>query len=103
MHVCFGHDRQCKLGHALFSSNGQNGGPMTTEFQDRPITRSCRIDGTRRRESHAGVAELADAQDLKSWVPRGACGFDSRPRQISNNLQIVALVSSSAPLNTRRL
>ena len=29
---------------------------------------------------HAGVAELADAQDLKSWVPRGACGFDPRPR-----------------------
>jgi hypothetical protein len=28
----------------------------------------------------AGVAELADAQDLKSWVPQGACGFDSRPR-----------------------
>src|SRR6476659_8584875 len=28
----------------------------------------------------AGVAELADAQDLKSWVPKGACGFDSRPR-----------------------
>jgi hypothetical protein len=27
------------------------------------------------------VAELADAQDLKSWVPRGACGFDARPRQ----------------------
>jgi integrase len=26
------------------------------------------------------VAELADAQDLKSWVPQGACGFDSRPR-----------------------
>ena len=30
--------------------------------------------------SVAGVAELADAQDLKSWVPQGACGFDSRPR-----------------------
>jgi hypothetical protein len=28
----------------------------------------------------AGVAELADAQDLKSWVPQGACGFDPRPR-----------------------
>ena len=26
------------------------------------------------------MAELADAQDLKSWVPKGACGFDSRPR-----------------------
>ncbi len=31
----------------------------------------------------AGVAELADAQDLKSWVPQGACGFDSRPRHSS--------------------
>jgi hypothetical protein len=31
---------------------------------------------------HAGVAELADAQDLKSWVAQAACGFDSRPRQI---------------------
>ena len=29
---------------------------------------------------YAGVAELADAQDLKSWVPQGACGFDSHPR-----------------------
>ena len=28
----------------------------------------------------AGVAKLADAQDLKSWVPQGACGFDPRPR-----------------------
>ena len=28
----------------------------------------------------AGVAELADAQDLKSWVSKEACGFDSRPR-----------------------
>jgi hypothetical protein len=28
----------------------------------------------------AGVAELADAQDLKSWAPQGACGFDSHPR-----------------------
>jgi hypothetical protein len=27
------------------------------------------------------VAELADAQDLKSWVPQGACGFKTRPRQ----------------------
>ena len=29
---------------------------------------------------HAGVAELADARDLKSRVPKGACGFDPRPR-----------------------
>jgi hypothetical protein len=30
--------------------------------------------------SDAGVAKLADAQDLKSWAPKGACGFDPRPR-----------------------
>ena len=28
----------------------------------------------------AGVAELADARDLKSRVPKGACGSDSHPR-----------------------
>lgn len=28
----------------------------------------------------AGVAELADAQDLKSCDPKGSCGFDPRPR-----------------------
>ena len=33
-----------------------------------------------RFHSQAGVAELADAQDLKSWVRKRACGFDSRPR-----------------------
>ena len=32
------------------------------------------------RDVGAGVAELADAQDLKSWVPEGTCGFDPRPR-----------------------
>ena len=26
------------------------------------------------------MAKLADAQDLKSWVAKAACGFDSRPR-----------------------
>jgi hypothetical protein len=29
---------------------------------------------------HAGVAKLADAQDLKSWDSKESCGFDSRPR-----------------------
>ena len=28
----------------------------------------------------AGVAKLADAQDLKSWVRKRTCGFDPRPR-----------------------
>jgi hypothetical protein len=34
--------------------------------------------------AYAGVAELADAQDLKSWVAQAACGFDSRPRHQNN-------------------
>ena len=29
---------------------------------------------------YAGVAKLADAQDLKSCGPYGPCGFDSHPR-----------------------
>ena len=32
-------------------------------------------------DSHAGVAELADAQDLKSCDAKASCGFDPRPRQ----------------------
>jgi integrase len=44
------------------------------------------------------VAELADAQDLKSWVPQGACGFDSRPRHYINNGQ-----KSLGDLKTARL
>src|SRR4029453_14764918 len=30
----------------------------------------------------AGVAKLTDAQDLKTWAPQGACGFESRPRHL---------------------
>src|SRR6516165_3796168 len=42
---------------------------------------ACRVKiGTLHQPNHAGVAELADAQDLKSWVPQGACGFNPRPR-----------------------
>src|SRR6478672_10197508 len=32
------------------------------------------------RSPQAGVAKLADAQDLKSWDRKRSCGFDSRPR-----------------------
>jgi hypothetical protein len=40
----------------------------------------------------AGVAELADAQDLKSWAWQRACGFDSRPRHhLFNNLAKIIL------------
>src|SRR5262245_59916172 len=35
---------------------------------------------SRNIRTYAGVAELADAQDLKSWVWKQACGFDRRPR-----------------------
>ena len=31
----------------------------------------------------AGVTELVDVRDLKSRVPKGACGFDSHPRHIT--------------------
>jgi hypothetical protein len=45
--------------------------------------RNCEYQ--KRRESlhlkrSAWVTELADVPDLKSGAPRGACGFDSRPR-----------------------
>ena len=37
----------------------------------------------------AGVAKLADAQDLKSWDSKESCGFDSRPRhQIAKDFAI---------------
>src|SRR3954465_11321136 len=44
-----------------------------------PVDRFDRIDTPAHRWL-AGVAKLADAQDLKSWVAKAACGFDSRPR-----------------------
>jgi hypothetical protein len=47
----------------------------------------------------AGVAELADAQDLKSWVPQGACGFDSRPRHFANFFCLTALANGSCSDN----
>jgi hypothetical protein len=56
---------------------------MTASFHvpsTSPVQPSCRIVEVRLTERHAGVAELADAQDLKSWVAQAACGFDSRPR-----------------------
>src|SRR2546426_826439 len=36
--------------------------------------------------SRAGVAELEDARDLKSRAPKGACGFDPRPRHHISHL-----------------
>ena len=52
----------------------------------RHVSRSA-CDNDARKPNHtnsfseyAGVAKLADAQDLKSWDSQGSCGFDSRPR-----------------------
>ena len=42
--------------------------------------KALRREGTIGSRHDAGVAELADAQDLKSWDPQGSCGFDSHPR-----------------------
>ena len=47
----------------------------------------------------AGVAKLADAQDLKSWDPQGSCGFDPRPRH-SNSLSRVVAPWASAGHST---
>jgi hypothetical protein len=50
---------------------------MLSGSDDQPLAVES---GSPSTESHAGVAELADAQDLKSWAAQAACGFDSRPR-----------------------
>ena len=42
---------------------------------------------------HAGVAKLADAQDLKSWIAKAMCGFDSHPRHYRPTGAIRASVS----------
>jgi hypothetical protein len=46
--------------------------------------------------NEAGVAKLADAQDLKSWAPQGACGFESRPRH-----QLNQLLSARSPISPK--
>ena len=38
----------------------------------------------------AGVAKLADAQDLKSWDSEESCGFDSRPRHSRSFVRVHA-------------
>ena len=43
----------------------------------------------------AGVAELADAQDLKSWVAQAACGFDSRPRHQMRHAEMLTNATTS--------
>ena len=61
-------------------SHGQNAWTKRGKQATRPRHLLCnsliRLD----HSPHAGVAELADARDLKSRVPQGACGFDPRPR-----------------------
>jgi hypothetical protein len=44
------------------------------------------------------VAKLADAQDLKSWAPQGACGFDPHPRH--HQLPPVESCAAIAPENS---
>ena len=51
---------------------------------------------------YAGVAELADAQDLKSWVPRGACGFKTRPRQ-TTKFRMIFVARRSGNLEIARV
>ena len=46
---------------------------------------SCKISNVPRTEQYAGVAELADAQDLKSCDPKGSCGFETRPRHLESS------------------
>ena len=43
--------------------------------------RASRARTCERLVADAGVAKLADARDLKSRAPEGACGFDPHPRQ----------------------
>src|SRR5713101_10069939 len=42
-----------------------------------PIPKNQKIKKPRKNRL-GRVAKVADAQDLKSWVPKGACGFESR-------------------------
>jgi hypothetical protein len=74
-------------------------------FQVRTISpRRYRIDKFHALNNHAGVAELADAQDLKSWVPQGACGFDARPRHTKESMTIAQfeLLTMCAVLNRQK-
>ena len=77
-------DRKCQDGEGcqdwISDGDGEN------KFQGH---QTLIVIGRRRSESthvrylhhYAGVAELADAQDLKSCDAKASCGFDPRPRQ----------------------
>ena len=56
-------------------------------------------------QQQAGVAELADAQDLKSWAAQAACGFDSHPRHhfLKETLAFWRVPDPSRGLETGRL
>ncbi len=66
--------------------------PLATITAHPCLTESCSAPTF---STDAGVAELADAQDLKSWVAKAACGFDSRPRH-----EIFGNSSDSGPRRT---
>ena len=61
-------------------SSGTIGGTKKRKGRIKQFRHSSYRVRIERLPTDAGVAKLADAQDLKSWVPQGACGFDSRPR-----------------------
>ena len=57
----------------------------------------------RRAEQRAEVAELADAQDLKSWDLKGSCGFDSRPRHQGSYPAMTLAEARTLALDKRHL
>ena len=48
---------------------------FSLQFRQRPAAGFSKL----LKANDARVAKLADARDLKSRVPNGTCGFDSRP------------------------
>src|SRR5262245_5859270 len=70
-------------------------GPSTARTCLKPLVRRAVLP-------HAGVAELADARDLQSWVPQGACGFDSHPRQSVTTIWPVSITALHGPRRALR-
>jgi hypothetical protein len=58
------------------NDRGERPAELTTRYSQDDMKRLA----SRNMVLDAGVAELADAQDLKSWAAKAACGFNSRPR-----------------------
>jgi hypothetical protein len=62
---------------------------------------SPQAEAQARLSLYARVAELADAQDLKSCGPKGPCGFDPRPGQSPKPPSHTGLRLSPASRNTK--